>query len=287
MVQDEDSKVGPRGIWAQARAQAKKVQDRVAANAAELAEAAAGATQSIQSSEVYQRAKNATEAARAKIESAAADVQDKAREAGESARTVITALASAERHLDDEIALARSFREALEPLSGQLDREADAVAIGYLAKRGIGVAEVSGTEMFYLRPDGPVRAQLRVNAISGRVARLAMGASTGAYLACFYGARDTLSRPTSRRGGDVGVVIASIGFFRATGAGDRVARGWMVGLSAGLSIGIPILSDFVAFDFDEQLQGGLALEKAQSEPIEDIILQAPDRVRRRQLVNRL
>ena len=287
MADDDESKVGPRGFWAQAREQAKKVQDRVAANAADLADAAAGATQSLQTSDVYQRAKEATESARAKIESAAADVQDKAREAGETARTVITAIAMAEQHLDDEVALARSFKEALEPLAGQLDRQAHAVAIGYLTKRGIGVAEVSGTEMFYLRPDGPVRAQLRVNTIAGRVARLAMGASTGAYLACFYGPRDALSRPTSRRGGDVGVVIASIGFFRATATGDRVARGWMVGLSAGVSIGIPILSDFVAFELDEQLQGGLALDKAQSEPIEAIIGGAPDRPRRRQLANRL
>ncbi len=280
MAEDDDAKVGPRSFWSQARDQAKRVSDRVAANAADLAEAAA-------TSDVFQRAKEATEAARARLGSAAAEVQEVARDAGETARIVITALASAPNDLDDEDALAMRFQSALEPLAQQLDREAQAVAIGYLGRRGIGVAEVMGTEIFYLRPDGPVRAQLRVNTISGRVARLAMGASTGAYVACLYGPRDALSRPTQRRGGDVGVMVASIGFFRATAAGERVAHGWMVGVNAGLGLGIPILSDLVAFEFNEQLQGGFALSKARSDAIEAIIQGAPDRSGRRQMAMRL
>ena len=61
----------------------------------------------------------------------------------------------------------------------------------------------------------------------------------------------------------------------------------MVGLSAGLGIGIPILSDLVAFEFDEQLRGGVSLDKSLSEPIEAILERAPDRSRRRQLAMRL
>ena len=287
MAADDESKVGPRSFWAQAREQAKKVSDRVAANAADLADAASGMGEAIQGSGVYQQAKQATEAARARIGSAAADVQERAKEAGETARLVITTLAQAPGDLENEDALVERFKTALDPLAGQLDREAAAVAIGYLSKSGIGVAEVSGTEIFYLRPDGPVRAQIRVNSMSGRVARLAMGASTGAYLACFYGPRDALSRPIHRRGGDVGVLVASIGFFRGTSAGDRSANGWMVGVSAGLTLGIPILSDLVAFEFDEQLLGGFSLAKDKSLDLEAIIERAPDRARRRQMAQRL
>ena len=287
MARDDESKVGPRSWWAQAQQQAKRASDRLAANAADLAQAAADAGQSIGSSEVFQRAKQTTDAARVRIETAAAEVQDRAQQVGETARIVISALASAPADLHDEAALVKRFRTALDPLAGQLDSQAHAVAIGYLAQQGAGVADVTGTEMFYLRPDGPVRAQLRVNSIRGRVARLAIGASTGAYVACFYGPRDALSRPTHRRGGDVGVMVASIGFFRATAAGARVARGWMVGLSAGLGLGIPILSDLQAFEFYEHLEGGFSLEKGRSEPVEAIIQRAPDRVRRRQLAERL
>ncbi|MEL7369184.1 MAG: hypothetical protein AAFN74_09755 [Myxococcota bacterium] len=286
MAADEESKVGRLGFWAQARAQAKRVSDRVAANAADIAEAASAASQTLQDTPAFQKAREATDAARARIESAASDVQDIARDVGETARTVITNLAAAPAELEDEGALVQRFSDALQPLSGQLDREANAIAIGYLGRSGIGVAEMTGTEMFYLRPDGPVRAQLRVSAMRGRAARLAVGASTGAYLACFYGPRDALSRPLHRRGGDVGVMIASIGFFRAT-AGERVARGWMVGLSAGVGLGIPILSDFVAFELEDTPQGGFALDKHRSEAIEEIIASAPDRVRRRQLAQRL
>lgn len=287
MANEDETKVGPRGFWTRAKEEAKRVSDRVAANAANLAGRAATASQSVQASEAYQRAREATAAARTRLESAAAEMQDRAKEAGETARVVVTTLASAANDLDDEEALTERFRAALAPLGGQLDCKADAVALGFLAKRGIGVGEVTGTEIFYLRPDGPVRAQIRVNAMTGRVARLAMGASTGGYVACLYGPRDALSRPTQRRGGDVGVVVASLGFFRATAHGDRVAHGWMVGMSAGLSFGIPILSDLVAFELDEQLQGGFALDRARAEKIEEIIERAPDRPGRRQLAKRL
>ncbi|MEM7677586.1 MAG: hypothetical protein AAF449_16425 [Myxococcota bacterium] len=287
MAQDEESKVGRPGFWAQARAQAKRMSDRVAANASDIAEAASAASQTLQGTPVFQKAREATGAARARIESAAADVQDMARDVGETAKTVITNLAAAPAELEDEGALVQRFSDALQPLSGQLDREANAIAIGYLGRSGIGVAEMTGTEMFYLRSDGPVRAQLRVSAMSGRAARLAAGASTGAYLACFYGPRDALSRPLHRRGGDVGVMIASIGFFKATAGGNRTAQGWMVGLSAGVGLGIPILSDLVAFELEDTPQGGFALDKSRSSSIEEMIASAPDRLRRRQLAQRL
>ncbi len=287
MTEEDKSKLEGLGFWAQARERAKRqaqrVSERIAANAADLAGAASEATRSIQESEVFERVRQATESARARLEAAATDVQERAQEAGETARIVITTLASAADDLQEEDALTMHFKKALEPLASQLDRQANAVAIGYLAQRGIGISEVTGTEIFYVRPDGPVRAQLRVNSMSGRTARLALGASTGAYVSCLYGPRDALSRPTQRRGGDVGVLVASIGFFRATAAGDRVARGWMVSLSAGLGLGIPILSDLTAFELDEHLQGGFSLDKSASEDIEAIIQQAPDRLRRRQL----
>lgn len=218
-----------------------------------------------------------------RLSGVAVTAREKAQKATETTRYVIESLSNAPEDRDHLGALMERFIRALSGLEGQLDREATAIAIGFLRGGGAGIAQMAGTEIFYLRPDGPVRGQLRVSAISGQVARLAVGASTGAYAACLYGDRDVLSRPTKRRGADAGILVASIGFFRVEAhRADRGASGWMVGLGAGVGLGVPILSDLSGFQLSESVQGSFPLDERAATRIEEVVVKAPDRgVRRR------
>lgn len=267
------------GWLKKARDWAKDAGDKIQANAEEL-------SSQVTESEAWDRAKGAADVAKLKAAEAAKAAQQKTKETTEKAQTLIASLGNAAGDVDDPHALARRFLEALETVEGQLDREADAVAIGYLSGAGAGVAGMSGTEIFYLRPDGPVQAHLRVSQVTGREARLSVGASTGAYVACFYGPRELLSRPARRRGVDAEVLVASLGFLRWE-VNEARAGGWMAGLNAGVGLGVPIAGNFSAFDFDEQPIGGVKLDTADSDRIEEIIVGAQDRAWRRRIAQAL
>lgn len=258
---------------------AKDAGEKIQHNAHEL-------SSQVEETEAWSRVRGAAEGARAKATSAAKAAQAKTREAGATAQKLIASLGNAPNDLDNPLALSKRFLDALESVEGQLDRDADAVAIGYLGGGGAGVAGMSGTEVFYLRPDGPLQAHLRVSHVVGREARLSVAASTGAYLACFYGPREILARPARRRGADAEVLIASLGFLRLE-ANDKTAGGWMVGLSAGVGLGIPILGNFAALDFEEQPIGGVKLTSDESRKIEEVIAGAQDRPWRRRIAKAL
>jgi len=236
--------------------------------------------------EAWGKVRSAADAARLKTQDAARAAQQKAQDAGVTAQKLIASLMHAPNDLDDPNRLAARFLDALQSMEGQLDRQANAVAIGFLKGGGAGVAGMSGTEVYYLRPDGPLQAHLRVSQVVGREARLSVAASTGAYVACFYGPREVLARPARRRGADAELFVASLGLLRLDANGKK-ACGWMAGVGAGLGLGIPILSNFSAFEFEEQPLGGVKLSSAQSKAIEAVIEAADDRSWRRRVAKAL
>ncbi|MCA9548487.1 MAG: hypothetical protein KC933_00540 [Myxococcales bacterium] len=220
------------------------------------------------------------------VQGATQKLQGKAAEAAATAQKLVASLANAPADLDNPTALAMRLLEALESVKGQLDREAQAVALGYFKGAGAGVTGLSGTEIFYVRPDGPMQASLRVSQVVGREARLSVGASAEAYVACLYGPREVLARPARRRGADVEALVASLAFLRLE-ANDKKACGYMAGISAGLGLGLPILSNFGAFEFEEQPIGGVKLSAEISAPLEKLIKEAEDRSWRRRIAQAL
>ncbi len=184
---------------------------------------------------------------------------------------------------EDAGGLAESFGEALDTLDHQLDNKCNAVAVGLLRRAGAGLSHVSGFSLTYVRPDGPIRAQLRFSEVSGRSAALALGTGAGGFAACLYGPRSTLLEPLRYRGADAGILVASFGLFQARAAArtDR-ATGWIVGAGAGIGLGVPFISDISGFDWEEYSRSVHALSKSMSEPIEARIVKAKDRrIRRR------
>ena len=223
-----------------------------------------------------------------KLAGAAEVARERAQKAGETAKDIIELLGNAPEDKNHQAALIERYVRAMSGVEGQVDREATAIAIGFLRGGGVGVSQMAGTEIFYLRPDGPVRGQIRVSATAGRVARLAFGASTGAYVACFYGDRDVLARPTMRRGADVEILVASLGFFRVEShREDRRASGWLIGLGAGVGLGVPILSELSGFELSESIQGSFPLDENAARPIEAIVAKGPDRSVRRRIASAL
>ncbi len=266
--------------WLQkAQAWAQETGTKLQDNAAEL-------SNQLGETEAWSKVRAAADSARVKTQDAAQAARSKAQDAAATAQKLIASLGNAQGDLDNPEALAQRFLEALQSVDGQIDQGANAVAIGYLSGGGAGIAGMAGTEIFYLRPDGPVQAHLRVNQVTGKYARLSVGASTGAYVACFYGPREVLGRPARRRGADAELLVASLGFLKLD-AGDKRACGWMAGLAAGVGLGIPILSNFGAFEFEEQPMGGVKLSTSESQPIEDIINHATDRNWRRRIARAL
>jgi hypothetical protein len=262
-----------------AQAWAEDAGTKAKANLDELSE-------QLQGTEAWAAAQKAADGAKAQVQGAARAVQAKASEAGVVAQKLISVLGNAPADLDDPAALAMRFHDALSSVEGQLDREAQAVALGFFKGAGAGVTGLSGTEVFYVRPDGPVQASMRVSQVVGREARVAVGASSAAYVACFYGPREVLARPARRRGADVEVFVASLGFLRLE-ANDKKACGWMAGIAAGLGLGLPIISNFGAFEFEEKPIGGVKLVPALAAPIEKLINGAEDRSWRRRIAQAL
>lgn len=226
----------------------------------------------------------ATRAARALSDRVTKGAREQAEKAQEAAQKLAVALGGVARDADSSAATLARFVEGLSAVRSHLDREATAVALGTLTGGGAGVAYLFGTELFYLRPDGPLQGHLRVNQINGREAHLAAGASSGAYAACFYGPREALARPMRRRGADVGIIVASLAFVRLDAPGtDKRAGGWMLGLSLGVGLGIPLLSSISALELHETPLAGHKLGRAEAEKLERILGEAPDRPWRRRI----
>ena len=214
--------------------------------------------------------------------------REQAERAQDAAQKLAVALGGVARDADSSRATVDRFLQGVSAVQSQLDREAVGVAIGTLTGGGAGVAHLFGTELFYVRPDGPLQGHLRINQISGREAHLAAGASSGAYAACFYGPREALARPMRRRGADVGIILASLAFFRLDAPGtDKRAGGWMLGLSLGLGLGIPILSSVSAVELTETPLAGHKLDREATEKLEALLREAPDRPWRRRLAQAL
>ncbi len=212
------------------------------------------------------------------------DAVASARAAAAEAAKLIATINAAPDHADDLAALIADMATLLPIAEKQADTKADAVAIGSLSAVGAGIAGVTGVELHWVRT---TRA-LRVSTTSGRTARLAVGARTGAYVACLYGARETLEHAAVRRGADVGVIVASIGLFRASNPiATGAAGGWWVGIDLGVDIGVPILSDLTAFELEEKIVARHELDGVQSRTLERAFTKAEDRSTRRKLATQL
>lgn len=201
------------------------------------------------------------------------------------ARVVLGNIARAADEAPDADKLVDRYVNALSIVAPQMDAKADALGVGRIGEAGAGVANLDGMELLYVRGRRP---QIRVSQLFGKAARLALGASAGAYVACLYGDPIALSHATTRRGADIDIVLASIGFFRATSAiGQSKASGWMVGLSAGVDVGVPLLGELSAFQFEERIIGRADLTGRHVERIEAALAVAPDRSVRRRIAKAL
>jgi hypothetical protein len=123
--------------------------------------------------------------------------------------------------------------------------------------------------------------------MEGRGARLAAGAARLAYAGSLYGEAPQLAEPLTRRGADVGVALAGFRFFRAVSPERRAVAGWWLVISAGLNIGVPILSDLGAFELADASLGEHPLTDAEVARIEAALAAAPDRAWRRGVAQRL
>lgn len=217
------------------------------------------------------------------VEDARSRAQDAARLAQESAAKWVLLFQQVHEGSDDADALARRFDEALETLGPQLDQACQAVSVGVIRRAGAGISHLTGQALTYVRPEGPIRAQIRYSELGGRVAALSLGTSAGGFAACLYGPRATLLEPLAYRGADAGLFLASAGLFRATGpTGATAASGWLIGVGAGVGLGIPILSELSGFEWQEYRRSVHAIPTPTSRPIESRIEASPDRrVRRR------
>lgn len=251
------------------------------------AEAARRADQ-VRSSDAWQQMEAAAERTSAGARGLAESAGETLGKVQADAETVIGALDAIAKNPEDRVVVVGSAMHAFDIVGPQLDLLADAVAVGTVQEAGAGVASVQGTEVVYVPADGPVRAQLRVNRIVGQSARLAIGGQIGAYAAAFYGSRSLLLRSVDRRGADLGLIALSMGFFQARRSDqEEVAGGWILELAAGLAVGIPILSDFSAFELEEITLAQYALEPAEAEALDAALARAPDRTSRRKVARLL
>ncbi len=267
--------------WSKAQALAERLGTSVSENAQKLADEAA-------QGEAWKQVKAATESVKTSARRAAENAGEKAQQAGATAQKIAQCLLTASQTIDEPQILVAQTLEALSGLKGQLDTHAQAVAVGFLKGGGIGAQDLDGLQVLYLRPDGPIRAHLRVSQIQARFVRLALGASAGAYVACLYGDREALAQPMTWRGGDAGLWVASVALFKAeSNRTEKKAAGWWMSVSAGLGLGVPLLSELGGFVTKEQLIGGAKLEHQLSEPLEALLAEAPDRARLRAVASKL
>lgn len=241
------------------------------------------ASERIRDSEAWQQLETSAERAAESARSVARSAGERLEQVQRELEGLFGAIENAARDPSDRAAVIEGAADAFARVGGQFDLLADGVAVGFLQEAGAGVASVQGTELFFVPPDGPVRGQLRVSRIVGQSARLAVGGQIGGYVAAFYGERERLVRPLDRRGADLGLLVASLGFFR----GSDATAGWLFELAAGASLGIPFLSDFSAFELEEVSLASYALTSEESERFEQALAEAPDRPTRRQIAQML
>lgn len=207
-------------------------------------------------------------------------VQERQTELRASAEKWVALFDQARHHADDPTRIIHPLAATLESLRRQLDREAQAIVVALVRESGVGRADVDGSRITYVRPEGPARGQIRVSDVYGTAAALAAGVAASGFAACLYGERTSLMEPLRWRGADAGVLVTSIGFFRADFEPARehldTPVGWSVGIELGVGLGVPILSEIGTFDLHERVVGS-SLVAREASPLEDVLRNAPDR----------
>jgi hypothetical protein len=224
------------------------------------------------------------------VREAAEKTSEKAKQMSLTAKKLVGVLNSAAVECQNRDAFVKSITETLPEVAAQFDSQANALGIGFLAEAGAGLAGATGIEVLYVRKSDGERAVLKVSRTEGKSVRAAIGASSNAYAVSLYGEPVVLKSATKRRGADVDVLVASIGFFSITSAmaaPDQRSGGWFAGLGAGLNIGIPILSDLTAFEIEEQIIEKITLTDEEVEALEKAVETAPDRSTRRKIAKAL
>lgn len=205
---------------------------------------------------------------------------DRQTEMRASAQKWMDLFEEARRHADHPQRLVVPLAHALEGVCGQLDGEARAVAVGLFRQSGVGRSQVDGSRITYVRPEGPARGQIRLGDVFGTSTALSAGVAATGFAACLYGERTALMEPLRWRGGDAGVLVASVGFFRADFEPVRphvdTPVGWSIGVELGLGLGLPILSEIGGFDVRERVVGSGMISR-EAEPLEQVLSRAPDR----------
>jgi len=257
----------------------QELAESVVASASEMADAAAD-TAKQGTAQVRRAASRASSQVRIAVDRASTN----AREISQQVLQVVGLLEEASKLASDRTAIIHRFIEAAPLVANQLDAQAPAIVIGTLGESGVGLQSVNGVEIRYVRGERPM---LMVCPLTGRGARLSAGVSRIAYAGCLYGDRSILPTALSRRGADVGVAIAGFRFFKATSADGRSVGGWWVALSAGLNIGVPLLSDLGAFELSDQSIHVHSLSQSDVAKIEEALIDAPDRGWRRAMAESL
>jgi hypothetical protein len=191
-------------------------------------------------------------------------------------------LSTAPEDAHDPAKLTERFLAALPKVRPLVDAKADAISIGYLGELGAGLMVAKGTEVLYIRAKDDQPARMRVSHVSGAFGRIQAGGGARAYFRCMYGDANAIAKTTERNGAEVGLVVASVGFFRGEAPdGQGVVRGWTGALGAGAGVGIPLLSDSAAFRLNEEPVATVALTAEQAQAIEQALADpksaAPDR----------
>ncbi|MEL6189588.1 MAG: hypothetical protein AAFU79_33610, partial [Myxococcota bacterium] len=245
-----------------------------------------GAAERIRSSKEWQQLEETARRAAESTRSAASSAGERIEQVRREAEIVLDALDEVAHHAGDrELVLAATAR-LLERVGPQLDLLADGVVIGTLQEAGAGVAALRGTEILYVPADGPLRAHLRVNRVEGRAARLAIGGQIGAYVGALYAPRQVLLERFLRRGAELGLLLLSIRFFRLESSHEEMPGGcgWLLELSAGVSIG---LSDLGAFEIEDTALAQYQLEPEEAAILDAALAQAPDAAARRRVARLL
>ena len=276
-------------VGRQASAQARTWAEQVGQKSAPLWTETTRAAERIRSTEAWQAIEERAQGMSEGTRNAAKETGQRLEHIQKEAKLLLTALEDAVQAADDRETVLNAATIVFERAGAHVDLHSDAIAVGSIREAGVGLAALQGSELYFVPPDGPVRAQLRVNRIVGQAARLAVGGQLGAYVASFYGSRDLVARPLDRKGADLGLIALSLGFFQATAreVQDHHAAGWLLELAAGAAFGIPILSDLSAFELEEVTLATYSLEPSESAPIEEALARAPDLALRRKVARLL
>src|SRR5262249_35546629 len=140
----------------------------------------------------------------------------------------------------DRATLVSTLRDALEvPIVRMLvDRNADAIAIGYSIDVFVGAGGTAGRELLYVRAKDGKPARIQVNDLAGWIALPGAGNfSPIAFVRGHYGDPDTISSTSRRHTVALGLYGSSVAVFRqATEDGP----GWAPFLAGAAAAGIVI-----------------------------------------------